>query len=66
MSERIIYRTPNGIRITPYTPGQCIELEKMCSFYDKVYHRRVFTTGFPVPDEDMFLTYNIKKGFLRA
>ena len=64
MSERIIYRTSNGIRITPYTPGQCYDLEKICSYYDKVYHKRIFTTGFPIPDDDMFLTYNISKKYL--
>lgn len=66
MSERVIYRTQNGIRIVPYTIGQCIDLEKKCSYYDKVYHKRIYTTGFPIDDEDMFITYKIRKSLLRS
>lgn len=66
MSEKIIYRTPNGIQITPYYRGQCDSLEKRCSYYDKIYHKRIYTTGFPIDEENLFITYKIKKGLLRT
>lgn len=47
----------NGIIIDPYYKGQCRELEKMTSIYDKVYHKRIPLTGVFLEDECLFATH---------
>lgn len=53
---KIIY-TKNGLRIEPYTKGQCFNLERSTSVEDYPYRRRLEVTGFLISNE----TGNVKK-----
>lgn len=63
--ENKIICTVNGTVISPYLVGQCKPLEKMCSRYDSVYHKHIFTIGFPAEDEGIFLTHSLSMSFLK-
>lgn len=63
--ERIIICTGNGTLIKPYLKGQCKNLESMCSRYDNVYHKKIFMTGFPIEDDEIFLTRWMSTSFLK-
>lgn len=63
--ENEIIRTVNGTIITPYLRGQCKPLENMCSRYDSVYHKHIFTTGFYAEDEGIFLTHSLTTSFIK-
>jgi len=56
----------NGIAIYPYIKGQCPELENICSYYDNVYHKRNFTTGFPIEKDCCFLSHYVSLSKLKA
>lgn len=46
MTEKKIIISNNGVIITPYTKGDCAQLEKMTSVYDPVYYKYKELTGF--------------------
>lgn len=54
MINGIITITNTGVRISPYTKGQCRYLENMTSITDKGYygHKRNPITGFLIPSDD--------------
>lgn len=56
-----IFRSKLGTLVRPYKKGQCKELERNTSTYDKVYHKSIEYAGFILPYKgtNCFLTYSL-------
>ena len=64
--EKTIIININGVYITPYVEGQCPDLERLCSHYDKKYHKRIYTSGFPISEENCFICHYISAERLKG
>ena len=60
-----IIETTTGFRIVDYSKNECIDLERMTSYFEKNGHKYVPVSGFHDSKDETFLTYKMPKSSLK-